>query len=74
MTDLIALVDSLQIRHAELILDFHTRMLEIQNQIQKQQDLTGQSNRLTRRFCRLLFEKQEYKHILLTIQTELKNS
>ena len=53
--DLYQYVNTLKINDGEPVIDFYLRALNISNEIQLQQDVTGQNNRLIQRIVTLLF-------------------
>ena len=69
--DLNKLVDSVQPSTDQTILQFYFQVLEINNQIIKTNDTSGQSNRLLIRFTRILFEQNIFTSFMLNIQIKL---
>ena len=62
--DLQRYVMSLALHDGEALLDFYIRTLQMLQEIKLQQDMTGQHNRLIRRFVSLLSSVEQYKQSL----------
>ena len=70
--DLQAYVQTLEMIDGEPIIDFYLRATDMWNEIEIQQDKTGQANRLIFRFVTLLSEIYDFYHAFVDIRMDFE--